>query len=231
MPTAIAYLRVSTEDQGRSGLGLAAQRNAVEQFAITEGFTVTEWFTEIETGKGSDALDRRPKLAAALKTAKKSHAPVIVAKLDRLSRDVHFISGLMAQRVEFIVTALGRQADPFVLHIYAALAQKEREMISQRTKAGLAAAKARGQVLGARARQPSVEQLQAAGAKSASRADQFARDHRLIISGAMSATGGNMTAAAKQLNESGSVSAEGKLWERRSVAAVVKRLQALSLWP
>jgi DNA invertase Pin-like site-specific DNA recombinase len=231
MLTAIAYLRVSTEDQGRSGLGLEAQRAAITQFAQAEGFAIADWFTEVETGKGSDALDRRPQLVAALKAAKAAKAPVVVAKLDRLSRDVHFISGLMARRVEFIVTALGRQADPFVLHLYAALAEKERELISSRTKAGLAAAKARGQVLGAAARKPSSKQLKAAGATSVARADQFAKDHRLILSGALSATGGNMTAAAKQLNESGSVSAEGKPWERRSVAAVVKRLQALALWP
>jgi DNA invertase Pin-like site-specific DNA recombinase len=104
--------------------------------------------TEVETGKGSDALDRRPKLKAALKAAKKAKCEVVVAKLDRLSRDVAFISSLMAQRVPFIVTALGRNVDPFTLHIYAALAEQERRMISQRTIAGLAAARARGVKLG-----------------------------------------------------------------------------------
>ena len=103
--------------------------------------------TEVETGKGSDALDRRPQLSAALKAAKKLKCQVAVAKLDRLSRDVAFIAGLMAQRVPFIVTALPN-ADPFTLHIYAALAQQERLMISQRTSAGLQAAKARGVKLG-----------------------------------------------------------------------------------
>src|SRR6266403_199236 len=105
-------------------------------------------FTEIETGKGSDALNRRPELKAALKAAKKAKASVAVAKLDRLSRDVAFISGLMSQRVPFIVAALGRDVDPFVLHIYAALAEQERKMISQRTSAGLQAAKERGVKLG-----------------------------------------------------------------------------------
>jgi DNA invertase Pin-like site-specific DNA recombinase len=95
-----------------------------------------------------DALDRRPQLAAALAAAKKHKAAVVVSKLDRLSRDVAFISGLMAQRVPFIVTELGSDVDPFVLHLYAALAEKERALISRRTKAGLAAAKARGTVLG-----------------------------------------------------------------------------------
>src|SRR6188472_2436556 len=89
-----------------------------------------------------------PQLAAALKHAKRLKVSVCVAKLDRLSRDVAFIAGLMAQRVPFIVTALGRDVDPFTLHIYAALAEQERRMISQRTSAGLQAAKERGVKLG-----------------------------------------------------------------------------------
>jgi DNA invertase Pin-like site-specific DNA recombinase len=105
-------------------------------------------FVEVETGKGADALDRRPQLAAALKAARKAKCAVVVSKLDRLSRDVHFISGLMAHKVTFIVAELGPNVDPFTLHIYAALAQQERRMISDRTKAGLAAAKARGAKLG-----------------------------------------------------------------------------------
>jgi DNA invertase Pin-like site-specific DNA recombinase len=148
MSPLIAYYRVSTQKQGRSGLGLEAQRAAVQAFAKAEGFEVTAEFTEVETGKGSDALDRRPELKAALKTAKKAKCEVAVAKLDRLSRDVAFISGLMAQRVPFIVTTLGKNVDPFMLHIYAALAQQERAMISRRTKDALAAAKARGVKLG-----------------------------------------------------------------------------------
>ena len=144
----VAYFRVSAECQGRSGLGLEAQRKAVEQFAAAEAMHVVHEFREVETGKGADALDRRPQLAAALKMAKKLKAPIVVAKLDQLSRDVHFISGLMTQRVPFIVTALGRNVDPFMLHIYAALAEKERALISQRTKAALAAAKNRGVKLG-----------------------------------------------------------------------------------
>src|SRR5450755_2736424 len=152
MNTAVGYVRVSTSAQGRSGLGLAAQRAAIVRFAQAEGLAISEVFQEVETGAGSDALDRRPQLAAALAAARKVKAPVIVAKLDRLSRDVHFISGLMSHRVEFIVCDLGRQSDPFVLHLYAALAEKERGMISARTKAGLAAAKARGTKLGMSAR-------------------------------------------------------------------------------
>src|SRR5579863_10001992 len=134
MQTAIAYTRVSTRGQATSGLGLAAQREAIESFAKAEGIEITSWYSDTETGKGSDALERRPGLAAGLKAARAARAPMLVAKLDRLSRDVHFISGLMAHRVEFIVTALGRQADPFILHLYAALAEKERSLISERPK-------------------------------------------------------------------------------------------------
>ena len=148
MSPLVAYYRVSSQKQGRSGLGLEAQRKAVAAFASAEGFEIIAEYTEIETGKGADALDRRPELKAALKAAKKAKASVAVAKLDRLSRDVAFISGLMAQRVPFIVAALGRNVDSFVLHIYAALAQQEREMISRRTKEALQAAKARGVKLG-----------------------------------------------------------------------------------
>src|SRR5262245_30528395 len=144
----VAYYRVSAECQGRSGLGLDAQKRAVEQFGANEAMQVMHEFTEVETGKGADALDRRPQLAAALKMAKKLKAPIVVAKLDRLSRDVHFISGLMVQRVPFIVTELGRNVDPFMLHIYAAVAEKERALISERTKVALAAAKERGVKLG-----------------------------------------------------------------------------------
>jgi DNA invertase Pin-like site-specific DNA recombinase len=144
----IAYYRVSTQKQGRSGLGLEAQRKAVAQFAANEAFEVAGEFIEVETGKGADALDKRPQLAQALRQAKKLKAPIVVAKLDRLSRDVHFISGLMAQRVPFIVAALGRNVDPFMLHIYAALAEKERALISERTKVALQAARERGVRLG-----------------------------------------------------------------------------------
>lgn len=122
----VAYYRVSTERLGKSGLGIEAQRAAVARFAENEELERLSEFTEVETGKGSDALDRRPQLAAALARAKTLRCPVVVAKLDRLSRDVAFIANLMAQRVPFIVAELGVDADPFMLHLYAALAEKER---------------------------------------------------------------------------------------------------------
>jgi DNA invertase Pin-like site-specific DNA recombinase len=171
----IAYLRVSTTGQGRSGLGLDGQRAAIEAFATAHGFAITGEFVEVETGKGSDALERRPQLAAALQAARKlgKGTPVLVAKLDRLSRDVAFIAGLMAQKVPFIVAELGADADPFMLHLYAALAEKERALISTRTKTALRAAKARGVTLGnpklAQAREVANGRKQAEAAQTASR--------------------------------------------------------------
>jgi DNA invertase Pin-like site-specific DNA recombinase len=149
----IEYIRVSTQKQGRSGLGMEAQREAIQRFCQAERFTVVASFVEVESAKG-DTLKRRPKLQAALKAARKIKdddyrcAPIVTAKLDRLSRDVHFISGLMTEHVPFICADLGRDTDPFLLHIYAAFAEKERRMIAQRTKEGLARAKARGVQLG-----------------------------------------------------------------------------------
>lgn len=140
---AIAYFRVSTEGQGRSGLGLEAQREVVEQFCCQEGVALVAEYTEVETGKGNDALERRPELRAAMAEARRVGGYVVVAKLDRLSRDVAFIAGLMVQKVPFVTCDLGMDADPFLLHLFAALAEKERNMISQRTRAALGRAKVR----------------------------------------------------------------------------------------
>lgn len=226
---AIGYLRVSTDQQGRSGLGLAAQRAAVQAFAEREGFEVAQWYTEVETGKGSDALDRRPKLAEALRAAKRAPGPVIVAKLDRLSRDVHFISGLMAQRVEVIVTELGRQADPFVLHMFAALAEKERALISERTRAGLAAAKRRGQRLGMRNKSRTERralQLKGANAK-AQAALAWAKANRWAVEGALRDAEGSLLGAARLLNERGVKTAAGGAWHASSVKNVAGRLNLI----
>src|ERR1700687_4987199 len=149
MEHAIAYLRVSTRQQQRSGLGIEAQRAAIERFAATESLAIAAEFVEFESGKGADALERRPQLAAALAAAKAKQCHVVVATLDRLSRDVAFVAGLMAQRVPFMVAELDRDADPFMLHLYAALAEKERRLlIAERTKVALAAKKAAGARLG-----------------------------------------------------------------------------------
>src|SRR5450755_4463406 len=171
MKLAIAYVRVSTRKQS---LGLEAQQAALARFAEAEGYRLIETFQDMETGKGADALDRRPQLAASLNAAKQIKAPIIVAKLDRLSRDVHFISGLMVHKIPFIVAELGADADPFMLHLYAALAEKERRLISQRTKAALVAKKATGARLG------NPHNLDHAGntgrAALINAADQFASD-------------------------------------------------------
>ncbi len=212
----ISYLRVSTDAQGRSGHGLDAQREAIERFARDNGFEVISTFTEVETGKGADALDRRPQLAEALKQAKALGCPIVVSKLDRLSRDVAFIAGLMAQRVPFIVAELGPDVDPFVLHIYAALAEKERVMIGARTKAALAAAKARGRVLGGRR----DEAAKALAAKADERAAEL-RDTVVAIraQGIASAAG-----LAKELNRCGIPTPRGGVWQAVQVQRLVARL-------
>jgi DNA invertase Pin-like site-specific DNA recombinase len=218
---AIAYLRVSTQQQGRSGLGIEAQREAVARFAASEGFTVAAEFEEVETGKGSDAIERRPQLAAALAAARRARCPVIVAKLDRLSRDVHFISGLMAQRVPFIVAELGRDTDPFVLHMYAALAEKERALISQRTRAALAAKRAQGVQLGNRTN------LRAAGVVGAAvrrrDADAFAVNVLPIMRDLEAAGVDGNRALASALNARGVATARGGAWYASTVRNVLAR--------
>jgi DNA invertase Pin-like site-specific DNA recombinase len=148
MKDAIGYLRVSTREQGRSGLGLAAQRCDIEAFGAREGFRVKTWYQDVQTGAGKDALLMRPGLAAALKEARAARYPLMVSRLDRLSRNVHFISGLMEHKVHFIVAAFGKDCDNFILHIYASLAEQERKMISERIKAALAVARSRGRKFG-----------------------------------------------------------------------------------
>jgi DNA invertase Pin-like site-specific DNA recombinase len=225
MQPAVAYVRVSTTAQERSGLGLEAQRASIADFAEREGITIGEWFTEAESGAGSDALEKRPQLSAAITAARKTRGPVLVAKLDRLSRDVHFISGLMAHRVEFIVTSLGRQADPFVLHLYAALAEKERALISERTKAGLNAAKRRGKQLGMSAKsQRMVREIAQRGAQANKDAAlERLQGLRLHISDSL-AGDRSLRAAAQWLNERGVQSPAGGHWHAPSVLKAVKRL-------
>jgi DNA invertase Pin-like site-specific DNA recombinase len=225
LATAIGYVRVSTSAQGRSGLGLEAQRSAIARFAEAEGLELTQVYEEIETGSGADALDRRPQLAAALRAARNAKAPVLVAKLDRLSRDVHFVSGLMSHRVEFVVTELGRQSDPFVLHLYAALAEKERTMIAARTKAGLSAAKARGTKLGMAARSASeVRTIAAIGAKANQTAAvgriESLRPHiEFALKGDVS-----LRKAAESLNARGVEAPGGGRWHAPSLLKAARRL-------
>jgi DNA invertase Pin-like site-specific DNA recombinase len=214
MKSAIAYTRVSTAGQGRSGLGLEAQEAALARFADAEGYVLAQTFTEVETGKGSDALDRRPQLSAALAAAHKLKAPIIVAKLDRLSRDVHFISGLMSHRTPFIVAELGADADPFMLHLYAALAEKERRLISQRTKDALAAKKAQGVKLGG------------SNAKSIQTRDEAkarAEELRPIFTELKSLSA---NAIAVELNKRGVATPTGSPWSAKTVGRVQRRLES-----
>ena len=216
----IGYVRVSTSRQGRSGLGLEAQREALERFAGAEGFSLTKVFVEVETGKGSDALDRRPQLAEALAAARRSKCSVAVAKLDRLSRDVHFISGLMAHRVPFLVAELGPEVDPFILHLFAALAQKERAMIAARTRDALRRAKARGTVLGgpklAEARELAVATIEA-------NAERFAANVLPIIREVQRAGAGTLREVADALNARGIPTARGGRWHAMTVRNVLAR--------
>ena len=212
MRPAVCYIRVSTQKQARSGLGLEAQQSALAAFAQTEGFAIVGEFTETETGKGSDALDRRPQLAAALALARKHRAPILVAKLDRLSRDVHFISGLMAQKVPFIVAELGADTDPFVLHLFAALAEKERRLISQRTKAALAAKKAQGATLGG---------LRQHGIEARDEAMRRAEALRGVLE-ELKALSAN--AIARELNARAIATPSGAPWSAVTVIRVQRRL-------
>jgi DNA invertase Pin-like site-specific DNA recombinase len=232
MKDAIGYLRVSTREQGRSGLGLAAQHHDIENFGAREGFTVKNWYQDIQTGAGRDALLLRPGLAAALKEARAARCPLVVSRLDRLSRNVHFITGLMEHKVHFVVAALGRDCDEFTLHIYATVAQQERKMISERIKAAKAVAKRKGQKFGlalfSKAHVRRVVALSQAACQKA--ADQRAEAYRLHIEWALRQPGLNdrpiaFTAAATKLNERNIESPMGGRWQGSSLQRMAHRLQ------
>jgi DNA invertase Pin-like site-specific DNA recombinase len=212
MKPAIAYIRVSTQKQGKSGLGQQAQQAMIQRFAEQEGFEIKQTFTEVQSGKDDD--QKRPQLKAALEAARKAKSPIIVAKLDRLSRDVHFISGLMKHKVAFIVADLGADTDPFMLHLYAALAEKERRMISQRTKDALAAAKANGKQLGGLRehgrglQQAAVERARALKPVLDDLADKSARE------------------VARILNDRNVATPTGKPWSAMTVIRVRERIAA-----
>ena len=224
MENVVAYLRVSTHRQQRSGLGIEAQRAAIERFAASEGLTIIGKYMEAETGKGADPLDRRPQLAAALARARKAKCSVVVSKLDRLSRDVAFVASLMAQRVPFMVAELGRDADPFMLHLYAALAEKERRLIAERTRAALQAKKAAGAALGNRT---NLRLAGSAGRVSqAQAADQFARSVLPILDAIRKAGASSLADITDALNVRGVRSATGGLWHRSAVRNLLARAQS-----
>ncbi|PZV35346.1 resolvase [Mesorhizobium kowhaii] len=227
MPSAVAYYRVSTQRQGRSGLGIEAQRAAVARFAEAEDIAIIREVTEVETGKGADALDRRPQLSAALALARQAKCPVVVAKLDRLSRDVAFIAGLMVQRVPFIVAELGADADPFMLHLYAALAEKERRLISERTKAALASRKAFGMKLG---NPTNTTEAAAKGRKiSIVEADRFAQSVLPIIASIQRSGITSLRGLAIALNNRGVRTARNGQWQVSNVRNILARQSPANL--
>jgi DNA invertase Pin-like site-specific DNA recombinase len=175
----------------------------------------------LETGKGADALDRRPQLVAALAAARAARCSVVISKLDRLSRDVAFVSGLMAQRVPFIVAELGRDADPFMLHLYAARAEKERRLISERTKAAVAAKKARGAKLG---NPRNIHIAGAIGRKAQMAiADEFAAKLLPLVQTIQNTGAVTLATISSALNERGIRTARGGRWHVSSVMNLLAR--------
>lgn len=218
MRQAVIYQRVSTSEQGKSGLGLEGQAKVIARFCEAERFEVVEGFQDVASGKLP--IEARPGLAAALDTARKLRCPIIVSKLDRLSRDVAFISGLMARNVPFIVAELGADTDPFVLHLYAALSEKERRMIADRTRAALAAKKAAGAMLGNRTNLADAR-LKAIEAKK-SIAATFAQRVRPEIE-RMRASGATLAEIAKRLQSMQVPTARGGMWTATAVRRVLER--------
>jgi DNA invertase Pin-like site-specific DNA recombinase len=209
----IAYYRVSTEHQGVNGNGIAAQRKAVEDYTNGGQWKLVAEFTEVESGKRSD----RPELEKALAACRKHKARLVIAKLDRLSRNVHFISGLMERKVDFVACDMP-SANAFMINIYAAVAQEERRMISERTKAGLAAAKERGVKLGG-PRLPFINETR--------RADSVARV-RAIASILVELANMSARAAAIELNARHVKTLTGTPWSAKTVIRARERLALLS---
>jgi DNA invertase Pin-like site-specific DNA recombinase len=214
----VTYLRVSTDRQGKSGLGLDAQRKAVADHVAGKGEIAAE-YVEIESGKKND----RPQLARALAEAKRSGAVLLIAKLDRLARNVAFIANLLEAGVE-IAAADMPEANRFLLHVMAAVAEHEAQAISDRTRAALAAAKARGVALGWSMPGRAGEQRHAArkGAeRNARKADLHAANVLPVIR-QIAARGASLRQIADELNTRGIKTARGGLW----YAATVRNVRA-----
>lgn len=218
MKTIYGYTRVSTKEQGKTKNGLEAQAEAIRLFAHYNGYKLVEIVEEVRTGTD----DERPVLADLVKrVGKLKDAYIVVNKLDRLSRDAAFILNFVKQYSRFIVTELGENVDPFILHIYAGFAEKERQMISDRTRAGLQAKKARGEVLGA-----SKAVLAKATAKSIhavqSKADAFAERLRPTVQ-RMVSCGMSYREMAAELNATGTKTARGGEWHAMTVSNLIAR--------
>lgn len=223
----ISYCRVSTAKQGNSGLGLEAQRETIRQYLNGGDWQLIGEFVEVESGKNND----RPELAKALKDCQLTGATLLVAKLDRLSRDIHFITSLEKAGIEFTVCDFPT-ANRFTIHIFAALAQYERELISQRTKAALAAKKARGAVLGSP--ENLTEENRDKGrmqgrAAIQDRADRFARMVAPKILEYQDQGIESLRGIASRLNQDHVLTARGKAgtWTPTAVKNLVDRMRQL----
>lgn len=213
----VTYLRVSTQKQGASGLGLEAQRGAVTGYLNGGAWTLLGEFVEIETGKGSNALEKRPQLRAALALAKKEGATLLIAKLDRLARNVHFVTGLMETGVDFKAADMPH-ADKVMIQMYAVMAEWERDQISTRTKAALSAAKARGVELGKAGR----ANLISVHAAQADKADAFAQRLAGVLAG-FKARGLTQRAMVEELNAIGVRTSRGGAWSLVQVQRALAR--------
>lgn len=218
----VAYYRVSTAQQGRSGLGLDAQRAAVSQFTNHGNWELLGEFTETESGKGSNALERRPQLRDAMTMAKKHGATVVIAKLDRLARNVHFISGLIEQKVEFVAADMP-SASKEMINIHAVMSEWERDQISRRTKLALAEAKKNGRLLGVKGR----DNLHASNCKRSAEADTFAERMRVVITD-MQAAGRTQRQIVAALNGMGVKSPNGQSWSLTQLQRTLARLNRLT---
>lgn len=214
MKRAVAYFRVSTDRQGKSGLGLEAQHEAVHLFAQHQGYQVAAEFTEIESGKKNE----RPELMAALLLCKKEKAMLIIAKLDRLGRNVAFIANLMESKVEFLAVD-NPHANSLMIHLLAAFAEHERKQISTRTKEALQAAKRRGVQLGKHGRE--IESK-----KNSKAADQFAETMQPIINELKADGFITVREISDELNRRGIETFRngGEQWHRTTVHRLLKRL-------
>lgn len=222
----VAYLRVSTTGQGRSGLGLEAQRAAVERHAANRNGEVVEWFTEIESGK----VNTREKLAEALDLSRLTGATLVIAKLDRLSRNAAFLLALRESGVRFVAADMP-DANELTVGIMALVAQQEREAISSRTKEALAAAKRRGVKLGnpngsaclAPHQEKRIETRRQAGVEAA---NTRARDLAKTLDALARAGVTTYSGIAAALNARGVLTPRRKTWHPTSVSNVMARLAA-----
>ena len=215
----VAYFRVSTAKQGLSGLGLEAQQAAVSAYLNGGSWEMIQEFVEIETGKGADALAKRPQLRAVLDVCKRTKATLVIAKLDRLARNVHFVSGLMESGVDFVAADMP-SANKVMIQMHSVMAEWERDQISARTKAALAAAKARGVVLGkagAANLRPNIEERQCA-------ANAFAENLRPMFE-SMQARGLSQRGMVDELNKISVPAPTGGRWLLSTAQRVMKRLK------